>query len=218
MGRNSHIECEVIIQKRSRKPAEQDLKLQTNVIEVLNKVSPSEIKEAQKSDPIISQVMKYIKAGKKPKLSHIWKVKSKNVQKYLHQCDHLKFRKGVLHRICEVHGSKYHQLELPSIYRTQVLQLLHDEQGHQRMEHILALVREYFLWSMMCQDVTNCVMTYRRCKKVKGLYDPEVKQGSLIVKNPLDLLCLDLQHWTLVGMEKRMSWLWWMSFPILQWL
>ena len=62
------IECEVAIQERGIKPAEQDLGLHTNVIEVWRKVSPSEMKEVQQSDPTISQVLQYVKAGNKPKI------------------------------------------------------------------------------------------------------------------------------------------------------
>ena len=64
------IQCKVAIQERT-KPVEQDMELHTNVTEVLSKVSPSEMKEAHQSDPTISQVVQYIKAGKKLKLSQI---------------------------------------------------------------------------------------------------------------------------------------------------
>ena len=81
---------------------------------------------------------------------------------------------------------------LPTVYRAQVLQLLHDEQGHQRTEHTMALLRERFSWSMMCQDVNNWVKTCKRCKQAKGPYnDPNVKQGLLIANCPLEMLCLD---------------------------
>ena len=79
-----------------------------------------------------------------------------------------------------------------AVYRAQLLQLLHEEQGHQRIEHTLALPRGRFLWSTMYQDVTNWVKLCKRYKKAKGPYnDPNVKQGSLITNHPLDLLCLD---------------------------
>ena len=98
----------------------------------------------------------------------------------------------MLHQIYEIQDSKYHQLVLPTVYRAQVLQLLHDEQGYQRMEHKMALVRERFFWSTMCQDVNNWVKTCKRCKQAKGPYDdPNVKQGSLIANHPLEMLCLD---------------------------
>ena len=107
------------------------------------------MKEAQQADPTINRVVQWVKAGNKPKLSQIRKEKSKNVRKYLRQFNRLEFRKGVLHQTYEIQGSEYHQLVLPTVYRAQLLQLLHDEQGHQRMEHTMALVRERFFWSMM---------------------------------------------------------------------
>ena len=57
----------------NRKPAEQDLDLHTNMIEAHSKVTPSEMKETQQSGPSISQLVQYVKAGKKPKLSQIRK-------------------------------------------------------------------------------------------------------------------------------------------------
>ena len=53
----------------------------------------------------------------------------------------------------------------------------------------MALVRERFFWSTMCQDVNNWVKRY---KQAKGPYnDPSVKLGSLIANCPLEMLCLD---------------------------
>ena len=85
------------IQDKEDKPAPQKLELHTSAIDVLNKVSTSEMKEAQQADPTISQVVKWVKVGNKPKLSQIRKEKSKNIRKYLCQFGHLEFRKGVLH-------------------------------------------------------------------------------------------------------------------------
>ena len=56
----------------------------------------------------------------------------------------------------------------------------------------MALLRERFFWSMMCQDINDRVKTCKRCKQAKGLYnDPNVKQGSLIANCPLEMLYLD---------------------------
>ena len=57
------------------KPAQQDLELHSNVIEFLSKVSPLEMIEAQETDPIISQVVQWVKADNKPKLLQIRKEK-----------------------------------------------------------------------------------------------------------------------------------------------
>ena len=173
------IECKVAIQNKENKPAQQEPELHSGVIEVLSKVSPCEMKEAQQADPTIIHVVQWVKAGNKQKLPQIIKEKSKNVMKYLCQFDHLEFRKGVFHQIYEVQESMYHQLVLTKVYRAQVLQLVHEDQCHQRIEHTLALTRETFFWSMMCHEA-------------KGPYnDLNVKQGSLVANRPSDLLCLD---------------------------
>ena len=56
-GQKLPIECKVAVQEKYNKPAKQDLKLHSSVIEVLSKVSPSEMKDAQHSNPTISQVV-----------------------------------------------------------------------------------------------------------------------------------------------------------------
>ena len=68
-------ECEVAIQNKENKTAQQELELHSSVIEVLSKVSPSEMIEAQQADPTIGQVVLWVKAGNKPKLSQIRKEK-----------------------------------------------------------------------------------------------------------------------------------------------
>ena len=90
-------ECKVAIQDKEDKPAPQELELHSSVIDILSNMSTLEMKEAQQTDPTISQVVQWVKAGHKPKLCQIRKEKSKNVRKYLCQFDHLEFRKGVLH-------------------------------------------------------------------------------------------------------------------------
>ena len=64
------------------------------MIEVLSKVSPSEMIEAKQADLTIGQVVWWVKTDNKPKLSRIRKTKSKSVRKYVHQFDHVEFRKG----------------------------------------------------------------------------------------------------------------------------
>ena len=46
---------------------------------------------------------------------------------------------------------------LPIKYQAQLLCLLHDGQGHQGLEHTLALCQERFYLNTMFQDITNYV-------------------------------------------------------------
>ena len=110
------------------------------MVDVLSKVTPGMMKEAQEEDVDISKTICYVKSGKKPMLAQIRKIKSRPVQRYLHQFDRLVFRQVVLHRVYEQDGAKYHQLILLIEFRAQAMELLHNQQGHQAVEHTLQLV------------------------------------------------------------------------------
>ena len=133
----------------------------SEMVDILSRVTPSMMKEAQEEDVDISKTICYVKSGKKPMLAQIRKVKSRHVQRYLHQFDRLVFRQGVLHRVYEQDGAKYHQLILPIEFRAQAMELLHDQQGHHAVERTLQLVCERFYWSTLLHDVTSWV---KNCK------------------------------------------------------
>ena len=63
------------IQDKEDTPAQHELEMQSNVVKVLSKVSPSDMIEAQEADSTISQVVQWVKPGNKPKLSQIRKEK-----------------------------------------------------------------------------------------------------------------------------------------------
>ena len=117
---------------------------EVDAVSVFGKVTPEEMKEEQQKEPILKLVYKQVTAGKKLKTSVIAKVKSKAVRKYLLQFDQLTLKKGVLHQLYINNDVEYHQLILPVKYQAQVLTLLHDGQGHQRLECTLALCQERF--------------------------------------------------------------------------
>ena len=94
-------------------PDSRKINAHSGMVDVLSRVTPSMMKEAQEEDVDISKIIRYVKSGKKPTLAQIRKIKSRPVQRYLHQFDRLVFRQGVLHRVYEQDGAKYHQLILP---------------------------------------------------------------------------------------------------------
>ena len=72
------------------------------------------------------------------------------------------------------------------------MELLHNEQGHQAVEHALQLVHERFYWNTLLQDITNWVKICKLCQTAKGPYaDPDPSQGLIIANNPMNLLCID---------------------------
>ena len=58
---------------------------------------------------------------------------------------------------------------LPMKYQAQVLQLLHDGQGHQGIERTIALCWEQFNWNTMFKDVTHYVKDCPCCQTVKEI-------------------------------------------------
>ena len=171
-----------------------------DAVSIFGKVTPEEMKEEQQKDLILKLVYKQVTAGTKPKTPAITKVKSKAVRKYLLQFNQLTLKKGVLHHLYINNDVEYHHLILSVQYQAQVLSLLHDGQGHQGLEHTLALCWERFYWNTVVQDVTNYVKNCPQYQTAKGNYmDPKTKPGTIITTNPMDLLCIDF---TKVGPSK----------------
>ena len=94
-------------------PDSRKINVHCGMVDVLSRVTPSMMKDAQEEDVDISKTICYVKSGKKLMLAQIRKVKSRPVQRYLHQFDRLVFRQVVLHRFYEQDGAKYQQLILP---------------------------------------------------------------------------------------------------------
>ena len=67
-------------------------------------------------------------------------------------------KKGVLHQLYIHNNVEFHQMVLPLKFQAQVLQLLHDDQGHQGIERTIALCWEQFYWNTMFQDGAQYVI------------------------------------------------------------
>ena len=128
-----------------------------NSVSVPNQVTPEDIAEEQKRDPILGLVCQYVTAGEKVKPLAITKIKSKAVWKYLLQFYKLTFKQGVLHQLYNNNDVESHQMILPLKYQVQVLQMLHDGQGHQEIERTTALCREHFYWNTMYIDIAQYI-------------------------------------------------------------
>ena len=145
----------VQIEINQQAPDSEKISMNSKMVDVLSRVTPSMMKEAQEEDVDISKMMCYVKYGRKPMHAQIRKIKKRPVWRHLWQFNQLVFSQGLLHRVNEQDGAKYHQLILPIEFRAQAMELLHNQQGHQAMEHMLQLVRERFCWSTLLQDITH---------------------------------------------------------------
>ena len=87
--------------------------------------------EWQKSCEQLSVIYECVANGKKPKLSEIYRIRSKSIRHLLLQFDRLVLIWGVLHHRSVMEDDEIQQLVLPLKLRDSVLQSLHDDNGHQ---------------------------------------------------------------------------------------
>ena len=84
------------------------------------------------------------------------------------------------------------QLVLPHCLHQSVLQSLHDDNGHQGLQHVIELLHSKVYWPSMFADTNHWLLQCDRCHIRKGDYtEPKTQQGSLVAHQPLELLCID---------------------------
>ena len=99
---------------------------------------------------------------------------------------------GVLHHQTFQDDDEIQQLILPSILCGDVLKALHDDNGHQGLQHVLDLLCQKVYWPTMYVDANHWLSNCQQCIVVKGDYsEPKTLQGSLVSNRPLELLCID---------------------------
>ena len=117
----------------------------------------------------------------------ITKIKSKAVRKYLLQLERPTFKWGDLHQLYINNDVEYHQMIFHLKYQVQVLQMLHDGQGHQGIERTTALCREHIYWNTIYRDIAQYVKDCPQCQVAKGPYiGPKTQPGYIIANGPLD--------------------------------
>ena len=144
--------------------------------------------EFQGLDNQIGPILQWVKDGKFPSKSILYRVKSKATRKLFYQLDRLVLKQGVLHHLY-IEDMEYDQLVLPQRLQGRVLQSVHNDMGHQGLERTLELLRERVYWPTMANDASRWVSHCMRCQVAQGTYtDPKPKIGQLESNNPLDLL------------------------------
>ena len=99
-------------------------------------------------------------------------------------------KRGILYRTLKEDDQEINQLVVPTSYRNEILQSLHNECGHPGKERTTRLVRDRFYWPGVGKDVAAWVDECNRCLLRKSTTDraPLVSVQSYF---PLDLVCID---------------------------
>ena len=66
----------------------------------------------------------------------------------------------MLHYLYIKNDAEYHQLVIPQVNHTAVLQTIQNDYGHQGMNQTLSLAHNRFHWSAMYQDVSDFVTNF----------------------------------------------------------
>lgn len=140
---------------------------------------------AQAKDPILAQIVKHISNGTKPAQPMDRKLSS-----YLREWPHLVQLHGVLYRKTSVGGEERFQLLLPEALRSDLLQALHDDLGHQGRDRTTSLFKEKFYWPGMDNSIAEYIRNCNRCIRRKSV--PTAAELAPITSTaPMETVCID---------------------------
>ena len=110
----------------------------------------------------------------------------------LHNRSRLLFHSGLLYRKVfngQLQENKF-QFVLPKSYWKQALEACHDNMGHLGIERATSLLRDWFYWPSMLEDIEHHVKTCPRCLRFKT--QPEKAElNPIIATRPLELVHID---------------------------
>ena len=113
---------------------------QLNQVKLFHSIPPSKMAELQKRCTQLSVIYEYVANNNKPKLSEIYCIRSKPIRHLLLQFDRLSLIQGVLHCRTFMDDDEIKQLVLHVSLCDSVLQSLHDDIGHQGVQHMIGLL------------------------------------------------------------------------------
>ena len=165
--------------------------IQLNEVKLFNSISPSQMAQNQKRDTQLSLVYEYVANNHKPKLSDIHHVWSKPIRWLFLQYDWLSLIWGVLHHQTFKDENEVQQLIFPISLCDKVLHSLHNDKGHQSLQHVFDLLHFKVYWPTIFADTDCWLSQCEWCLVAKGDYtEPKTLQGSLVAHQPLELLCI----------------------------
>ncbi|CAL9683895.1 unnamed protein product [Knipowitschia caucasica] len=163
-----------------------DEQFASNLVPLL---SPSEIADRQRADPVLRHVIAQLETGESPPPS--LREILPELPLLLRDLNRMELQNNVLVRRRQIGTRLQHQLVLPQACRAEVLSSLHDRMGHMGIERTLDLVRTRFYWPWMANDVQMKVKTCERCTKRKALPEKAAPLVNIRTSYPLELVCID---------------------------
>lgn len=152
-------------------------------------LSQLEIKDKQRADSTIRQVIEQIEHGVIPPPTA--RKELPDLPVLLRELNRLEMHGGVLYRKRQDGEQVTYQLVLPEDLRAPVIQSLHNDMGHLGIDRTLDLVRTRFFWPRMAMEVEHKVKTCDRCIRRKSPPEKAAKLVNITTTRPLELVCMD---------------------------
>lgn len=158
-------------------------------IPIIPTFGEDDLKEKQRSDPIIREVIQQLETGETipPSVRKEFPM----LPFLIRELKKLELQNGILYRRRQEGNHIQYQLVLPESLRGIVLTCLHDEMGHLGIERTLDLARSRFYWPRMFADVEKRIKTCPRCVCRKSLPEKAAPLVNIHVTRPLELVCMD---------------------------
>ena len=148
-------------------------------------------KKQQHQDPDLKPLMKWVAEKQRPSNDVLTKY-SDGTRLLVRQWDKLVLRDGVLYRKSKVSENNFRfQLVLPSPYRDEALQGVHDDVGHPGVERTLDLARARFYWPRLQSMVQEKCATCERCILRKRQAVTAAPLVNIKTTSPMELMCMD---------------------------
>lgn len=133
--------------------------------EKMAQVELRELRNSQRNDPIVGVWLRACLDKQFPKKSVLTNTQHQTMSRHFKQ---FKIIRGLLYREMTENGTHVKQLVLPSIYKKDVLQGLHDQVGHPGKERTISLIRNRFYWPSYTKDCAEWVENCPRCIRRKS--------------------------------------------------
>ncbi|CAC5412822.1 unnamed protein product [Mytilus coruscus] len=163
-----------------------------NQVSALPRYSNSDMKLMQNSDNTIKQFLIYFNEQRKPSSSERMK-ESPKVISMLRQKDRMFLKNGILFRkVTDPQQGETHQFVVPEALQKQVLEMLHEQAGHQGIERTTSLIRSRCYWTGMFKDIDTYCKTCERCNVAK-MPCPRISvpMSHLLASKPNEILAMD---------------------------